>query len=109
MQKWSWRSLTHWPDLSDEHGRLLICPLPETLRQQNAEATRQWRSFVDELADDLPGRARLTCCALLPSLANGRERAAEEVLFNVREIQRAGTQHGHPPRLRTRSTNRSCA
>lgn len=77
---------THRPDLSDEHGRLLICPLPETLRQQNAEATRQWRSFVAELAE-LPGRALIDLCALLPSLANGRERAAEEVLFNVREIK----------------------
>jgi hypothetical protein len=77
---------THRPDLSDEHGRLLICPLPETLQQQNAESTRQWRAFVAELAE-LPGRALIDLCALLPNLANGRERAAEEVLFNVREIK----------------------
>jgi len=81
---------THRPDGSEENGRLLICPLPESMQRQNAESTRQWRAFVEELAD-LPGRALIDLSGGLPTLATGDTNAedakAAEVVFNVREIK----------------------
>lgn len=77
---------THRPDSSEENGRLLICPLPESMQRQNAESARQWRAFVEELAD-LPGRALIDLSGALPPLSNGDDPKAEEVIFNVREIK----------------------
>jgi hypothetical protein len=77
---------THRPDSNEENGRLLICPLPESMRRQNAEATRQWRAFVEELAE-LPGRALIDLTAGLPALSDAGETRADEVIFNVREIK----------------------
>ncbi len=82
---------THRPDSSEENGRLLICPLPESMQRPNAEATRQWRAFVEELAD-LPGRALIDLSGALPAFANNDDGSADEakaaeVIFNVREIK----------------------
>jgi hypothetical protein len=82
---------THRLDSSEENGRLLICPLPESMQFQNAESARYWRAFVEELAD-LPGRALIDLSGGLLALstgddANAREVNAEEVIFNVREIK----------------------
>lgn len=77
---------THRPDSNEENGRLLICPLPESMQRQNAESARQWRAFVEELAD-LPGRALIDLSGALPALSNDDDPKAEEVIFNVREIK----------------------
>jgi len=89
---------THRPDRSEENGRLLICPLPAAMQQADAEAMRQWRTFVEELAE-LPGRALIdlnrSLSALARSEATGSEPGgesagaskADEVIFDVREIK----------------------
>lgn len=79
---------THRPDSSEENGRLLICPLPATMREAGADAARLWRAFVEELAD-LPGRALIDLNGSAPMLKSAEDEStkAEEVIFNVREIK----------------------
>lgn len=79
---------THRPDSSEENGRLLICPLPATLRAAGAEAAQLWREFVEELAE-LPGRALIDLDGSAPVLKPAEEGSAkaEEVIFDVREIK----------------------
>lgn len=79
---------THRPDDREENGRLLICPLPAAMQQAGADATRQWRTFVEELAE-LPGRALIDLNGSVPNLKTADEESAkaEEVIFNVREIK----------------------
>jgi hypothetical protein len=79
---------THRPDSREENGRLLICPLPAAMQEASADATRQWRTFVEELAD-LPGRALIDLNGRVPTLKTAGEESAkaEEVIFDVREIK----------------------
>lgn len=77
---------THRPDSNEENGRLLICPLPDSMRRPGAEATRQWRTFVEELAE-LPGRALIDLTAELPTFSDADAAKVGEVIFNVREIK----------------------
>ncbi|HAJ34342.1 MAG TPA: hypothetical protein DCL15_01435 [Chloroflexi bacterium] len=79
---------THRPDSREENGRLLICPLPVTMQDASADAARQWRDFVEELAD-LPGRALIDLNGSVPTLKATEDEAvkAEEVIFDVREIK----------------------
>lgn len=77
---------SHRPDANEENGRLLICPLPTSMQQQNAESALEWRTFVEELAE-LPGRAVIDLSGALAPLVGAKDGKAEEVIFHVREIK----------------------
>ncbi len=78
------RVSSHSFDEREENGRLLICPLPQSMQPEAPAAHRLWREFVTELAE-LPGRAVIDLVDRLPRTLEGDK--AEEVIFNVREIK----------------------
>lgn len=72
----------------EEHGRLLLCPLPDDAQQLHAAGLKRWRGLAAELAS-LPGRALIDLTeTLLPAIAAGEEAAkTDEVIFLAREIK----------------------
>jgi hypothetical protein len=74
----------------EEHGRLLICPLPEDALPLAGAGLKRWRSLAAELTN-LPGRAIVDLTEqLLPALATPDDAAiarADEVIFLAREIK----------------------
>ena len=74
----------------EEHGRLLLCPLPEDALQLAGAGLKRWQTLAAELTN-LPGRALVDLTELLlPALGAPDDPAtakADEVIFLAREIK----------------------
>lgn len=71
--------------VEDDGGRILICPLPDSLG--GAAAAAGWTELIGELIR-LPGRALVDLTEeLLPALQLPAEAKADEVVFLAREIK----------------------
>ncbi|MBK8049314.1 MAG: AAA family ATPase [Anaerolineales bacterium] len=75
------------PGSEDDNGRLLICPLPEEMRDGSEAGRVRWAELAGELAS-LPGRALIDLTEdLLPVLATAGDDKGDEAIFVVREIK----------------------